>query len=119
MSFRSEFKDFISQGNVVDLAVGVVIGAAFAKIVDSLVTDVLMPPIGMMIGGVNFEDLKIVLKEATVDAAGKVTEPMVAIGYGMFIQNCIHFIIIALSIFLFIVKPMNKMRLANAKKTEI
>lgn len=110
MSFRSEFKEFISQGNVVDLAVGVVIGAAFAKIVDSLVTDVLMPPIGMMIGGVNFEDLKIVLKEGVADAAGKITDPAVTINYGMFIQNCIHFIIIALSIFLFIVKPMNKMR---------
>jgi large conductance mechanosensitive channel len=118
MSFRSEFKEFISQGNVVDLAVGVVIGAAFAKIVDSLVTDVLMPPIGMLIGGVNFEDLKIVLKEATVDAAGKVTEPMVAIGYGMFLQNCIHFTIIALSIFLFIVKPMNKMRPKKEEKKE-
>ncbi len=116
MSFRSEFKDFVSQGNVVDLAVGVVIGAAFAKIVDSLVTDVLMPPIGMLIGGVNFEDLKIVLKEATVDAAGKVAEPMVAISYGMFLQNCIHFIIIAFSIFLFVVKPMNKMRPKKEEK---
>jgi large conductance mechanosensitive channel len=109
MSFRSEFKDFISQGNVVDLAVGVVIGAAFAKIVDSLVTDVLMPPLGMLIGGVNFEDLKVVLKDAVIEA-GKVAEPEVSINYGMFIQNCIHFLIIALSIFIFIVKPINKLR---------
>ncbi len=115
MSFRSEFKEFISQGNVVDLAVGVVIGAAFAKIVDSLVTDVLMPPIGMMIGGVNFEDLRIVLKEATIEA-GKIAEPAVTINYGAFIQNCIHFIIIALAIFIFIVKPMNKIRKKEEKK---
>lgn len=93
-----------------DLAVGVVIGAAFAQIVDSLVTDVLMPPLGMMIGGVNFEDLKIVLKEEVADAAGKITEPAVSINYGLFIQNCVHFLIIAFSIFLFIVKPMNRLK---------
>ena len=72
MSFKSEFKEFVSKGNVVDLAVGVVIGAAFGKIVNSLVEDILMPPIGILIGGVNFADLKIIIQKAGVDAAGAV-----------------------------------------------
>jgi large conductance mechanosensitive channel len=109
MSFKTEFKEFISKGNVVDLAVGVVIGAAFGKIVASLVDDILMPPIGLMIGGVNFADLKLVLKQATVDAAGKAIDP-VTINYGNFIQTAINFIIIALAIFVFVIKPMNSMK---------
>ena len=94
MSFTSEFKEFISKGNVVDLAVGVVIGAAFGKIVTSLVEDLLMPPIGLIIGGVNFADLKVVIKSATVDAAG-VAVPAVSINYGNFIQVAISFTIVA------------------------
>ena len=109
MSFTSEFKEFISKGNVVDLAVGVVIGAAFGKIVNSLVEDLLMPPIGLIIGGVNFADLKVIIKSATVDAAG-VAVPAVSINYGNFIQVAISFIIVALAIFVFVVKPMNSMK---------
>ncbi len=109
MSFTSEFKEFVSKGNVVDLAVGVVIGAAFGKIVTSLVEDILMPPIGIAIGGVNFADLKLIIKAATTDAAGKVVDA-VTINYGNFIQVAISFIIIALAIFVFVVKPMNAMR---------
>ena len=109
MSFTSEFKEFVSKGNVVDLAVGVVIGAAFGKIVTSLVEDILMPPIGLLIGGVNFADLKVVIKSATVDAAG-VAVPAVSINYGNFIQVAISFTIVALAIFVFVVKPMNSMK---------
>ena len=109
MSFSSEFKEFISKGNVIDLAVGVVIGAAFGKIVSSLVEDILMPPIGMLIGGVNFSDLKLTLQQATIDAAGK-TVPAVTINYGNFIQVAISFVIVALAIFVFVVKPMNRMK---------
>ena len=113
MSFTSEFKEFVSKGNVVDLAVGVVIGAAFGKIVTSLVEDILMPPIGLIIGGVNFADLKMVIKSATVDAAGAAV-PAVSINYGNFIQVAISFIIIALAIFVFVVKPMNSMKKKQA-----
>jgi large conductance mechanosensitive channel len=109
MSFTSEFKEFISKGNVVDLAVGVVIGAAFGRIIDSLVNDLLMPPIGLAIGGVDFKELKIILKDAVVDPAGKLI-PAVSINYGNFIQMLITFLIIALAIFLFVVKPVNMLR---------
>jgi large conductance mechanosensitive channel len=109
MSFSSEFKDFVSKGNVVDLAVGVVIGAAFGKIVTSLVDDILMPPIGLLIGGVNFTELKLTIKEASVDAAGKAVNA-VTINYGNFIQIAISFLIVALAIFVFVVKPMNAMK---------
>jgi large conductance mechanosensitive channel len=106
MSFRSEFKDFVSRGNMIDLAVGVVIGAAFGKIIASLVDDILMPPIGMALGGVNFTDLKLVLKSGSIDAAGAVVNP-VTLNYGNFIQAAITFLIVALAIFTFVVKPMN------------
>ena len=109
MSFTSEFKDFISRGNVVDLAVGLVVGAAFGKIVESLVSDVIMPPIGMAIGGVNFTDLQIVLKSASVDAAGNAL-PAVAIMYGKLLQAIFNFLIIALAIFAFVVKPVNRLK---------
>ncbi len=114
MSFTTEFKEFVSKGNVVDLAIGVVIGAAFGKIVNSLVEDIIMPPIGILIGGVNFSDLKIMLKAAAVDAAG-VAHPAVTINYGNFIQIAISFLIVAFTIFAFLVKPMNKL---NKKKAE-
>lgn len=99
MSMLSEFKAFIMRGNVVDLAVGVIIGAAFGKIVTSLVNDILMPPIGMLLGGVNFTDLSIAL-----DDAGKVV-----IKYGAFIQTVVDFLIIAAAIFV-IVKLVNKVQ---------
>ena len=99
MSFLSEFKAFAMRGNVVDLAVGVVIGAAFGKIVTSLVNDIIMPPIGMLLGGVNFSDLSIAL-----DEAGKVV-----IKYGAFIQTMIDFLIISMAIFL-LIKALNKLQ---------
>ena len=113
MSFTSEFKEFVSKGNVVDLAVGVVIGAAFGKIVTSLVEDILMPPIGILIGGVNFTDLKIIIQKASADSAGTPI-PDISINYGNFIQVAISFIIVALSIFIFVVKPMNSMKKKQA-----
>lgn len=109
MSFTKEFKEFVSQGNVVDLAVGVVIGAAFGKIVTSLVEDIIMPPIGYLIGGVDFTELKYAITQATTDATGKLI-PAVTINYGNFIQVAFSFVIIALAIFVFVVKPMNSMR---------
>ena len=108
MGMASEFRDFIARGNVVDLAVGVVIGAAFGRIVTTLVDKVIMPPIGMAIGGVDFAKLGIVLKEATVDAAGKEV-PAVVMAYGELINALIQFVIIAFAIFL-VVKAINRMR---------
>ncbi len=108
MGLISEFKDFINRGNVVDLAVGVVIGGAFGKIVTSLVNDIIMPPIGLVLNGVNFKDIVITLKEASVDAAGKAI-PAVTINIGNFIQVLIEFTIVAFAIFM-IVKVINQMR---------
>lgn len=108
MGMASEFKEFIAKGNVADLAVGVVIGAAFGKIVTTLVDKVIMPPIGLLIGGVDFSKLGITLKEATVDAAGKEV-PAVVLAYGEFINALIQFVIIAFAIFL-VVKAINRMR---------
>lgn len=108
MGMIGEFKEFIAKGNVIDLAVGVVIGAAFGKIVSTLVDKVIMPPIGLLIGGVDFSRLGIVLKEATVDAAGKEV-PAVVLAYGEFINALIQFFIIAFAIFL-VVKAINRMR---------
>lgn len=107
MSMMQEFKDFAMKGNVVDMAVGVIIGGAFGKIVASFVADVIMPPIGMLLGGVNFTDLAITLKEAS----GEV--PAVVIKYGAFVQTVVDFTIIAFVIFMAI-KAMNKMKKAEA-----
>jgi large conductance mechanosensitive channel len=109
MSVFSEFRDFIARGNVVDLAVGVIIGGAFGKIVTSLVNDVVMPPIGLILGGVDFGALKIVLKAA--DPAKKAAE--VAIGYGAFLNTIIQFLILAVVIFL-AVKGINSLRREEA-----
>lgn len=100
------------RGNVVDMAVGIVIGGAFGKIVSSLVTNVIMPPIGVITGGADFKNLEIVLKEATVDAAGNPV-PAVAIGYGAFINTIIDFVIIAFAIFM-VVKLMSLARKKQA-----
>ncbi|MGF6710509.1 large conductance mechanosensitive channel [Luteibacter sp. W1I16] len=104
MSFVAEFKKFALRGNVVDLAVGVVIGAAFGKIVTSLVDNIIMPPLGWAIGGIDFSDWKWVLKPA--DAATKTAE--VAVQYGVFINVLIQFVIIAFAIFL-VVKAINRL----------
>ena len=94
MSLIKEFKAFASRGNVIDMAVGIIIGAAFGKIVSSFVADIIMPPIGIILGGVNFSDLSIVLQAAQGDA------PAVVIAYGKFIQTIIDFSIIAFAIFM-------------------
>ncbi|POY35403.1 large conductance mechanosensitive channel protein MscL [Solitalea longa] len=114
MGFIKEFKEFAMKGSVIDLAVGVVIGGAFGKIVTSLVDDIIMPPIGFLLKGIDFKDLKLHLKEAVVDASGKVTAPEVSINIGNFIQVLIQFIIIAFAIFL-AVKAINTVR----KKEEV
>ena len=98
-----EFKKFAMRGNVVDLAVGMVIGGAFGKIVSSFVKDVLMPPIGMLMGGVDFSDLAITLKEAVGETAA------VTMNYGLFIQTVVDFLIVAFAIFM-VVKAMNSMK---------
>jgi large conductance mechanosensitive channel len=107
MGMMSEFKEFAMRGNVVDLAVGVVIGAAFGKIVTALVDKVIMPPIGLLVGGVDFSKWAITLKEATVDAAGKEI-PAVVIGIGEFLNTVIQFVILAFGIFL-MVKAINRL----------
>ena len=99
MAFVKEFKEFILRGNVVDLAIAVIIGAAFGRIVSSLVDDIIMPPIGLALGGVDFKDLMVVLREAYLDPAG-VEINAVTINYGNFIQVVIDFLIIAFIIFL-------------------
>ena len=109
MGMLKEFKEFAMRGNVIDMAVGIVIGGAFGKIVSSFVADVIMPPIGLLIGGVDFTDLKIILKDAVVDVSGAVTTEMVTINYGNFIQTTIDFIIIAFAIFM-VIKGMNNMK---------
>ena len=103
MGMMKEFKEFAMKGNVVDMAVGIVIGAAFGKIVSSFVKDVLMPPIGVLMGGVNFSDLSITLKEAV----GKT--PAVVVKYGVFIQTVIDFAIVAFAIFM-LIRGINAMK---------
>jgi large conductance mechanosensitive channel len=112
MAILKEFREFAVKGNVVDLAVGLIIGAAFGKIVNSLVADVIMPPIGLLLGGVDFSSLAVVLKSASVDAAGKAVAP-VLLRYGVFINTIIEFVIVAFAVFL-IVKAMNAARRQEA-----
>jgi large conductance mechanosensitive channel len=107
MSIVKEFKEFAVKGDAVDMAVGIVIGAAFGKIVNSLVNDVIMPPIGMLIGGVDFKNLVIKMKEATA------TQPAVTLNYGMFINNVIDFLIVAFAIFM-VVKGINHLKKKQA-----
>ena len=117
MKLLDEFKAFAMRGNVVDLAVGIIIGGAFGRIVSSLVADVIMPPIGLMLGGVKFTDLKVILKDPVVDTAGKVITDAVSINYGNFIQTAIDFIIIAFAIFVMI-KAMNSLMRKEAVAPE-
>jgi len=111
MKLWQEFKTFAMRGNVMDMAVGIIIGAAFGKIVGSLVKDVIMPPIGLLLGKVDFSKLAIIMKQATVDAAGKEI-PAVTLGYGVFINTVIEFVIVAAAVFA-LIKLMNM-----AKKKE-
>ncbi|HHU00777.1 large-conductance mechanosensitive channel protein MscL [Xiashengella succiniciproducens] len=103
MSIMKEFKAFAMRGNVVDMAVGIIIGGAFGKIVSSLVNDIIMPPIGVLIGGVSFTDLAITIKAATADS------PAVTINYGNFVQVVFDFLIIAAAIFT-LIKVMNSLK---------
>jgi len=115
MSILKEFKEFAMRGSVVDMAVGVIVGAAFGKIVSSLVADVIMPPIGLVLSGVDFRDLAIVLKAATDQA------PAVTLNYGKFIQSVADFVIIAFAIFLLVKAintPKRKLKQEEAKKPE-
>lgn len=107
MSMMKEFKEFAVKGNVMDMAVGIIIGAAFGKIVSSFVGDVIMPPIGVMVGGVDFSNLSFILREA-VD-----NKPAVLISYGKFIQTIIDFVIIALAVFMGI-KVINSLKKEEA-----
>jgi large conductance mechanosensitive channel len=128
MGFLKDFKDFAFKGNVIDLATAVIIGAAFGKIVSSLVNDIIMPPIGVLLGGLDFKELKVVIKEGIAAVPEKVSDiggvhsvikavtavPPVTWNYGMFIQNVIDFLIIALCIFI-LIKAVQK---AQKKKVE-
>jgi len=107
MSFFSEFKTFAMRGNVIDLAVGVVIGAAFGKIVSSLVDNIIMPPLGVIIGNIDFSDLVIKIGTPVADAKGAVTGGAI-IKYGLFLNTVIQFVIVAIAIFL-VVKLMNRL----------
>ncbi len=119
MGLMKDFKEFISKGNVIDMAVGVIIGGAFGKIVTSLVNDIIMPPIGKLIGGIDFNDMKAVLSPAVLDEAGEIVTPENAIRYGTFINTILEFLIIAICIFLVItaIKKANE-KLASMKKKE-
>jgi len=108
MKIYQEFKQFAIRGNVVDMAVGVILGGAFGKIVSSLVADVIMPPIGLLLRGVDFADLKMTMKEPVVDQAGKQL-PEVALAYGNFINTIVSFIIVALCTFI-LVKLINSLK---------
>jgi large conductance mechanosensitive channel len=111
MSMIKEFKEFAVKGNVVDMAVGIIIGSAFGKIVSSFVADVIMPPIGVLLGGVDFSDLAITIIKAAGD------EPAVTIGYGKFIQTVVDFTIIAFAIFI-AVKAINSLKRKEEKAPE-
>ncbi len=115
MKLLKEFRDFAMKGNVVDMAVGIIIGGAFGKIVSSIVSDVIMPPIGLLLGGVNFTDLKITLKTAQLDAATGAVSEAVTLNYGKFVQTTVDFIIVAFAIFMMI-KAMNSFKKKEAAK---
>lgn len=108
MSMLKEFKEFAIQGNMIDMAVGIIVGTAFGKIVSSFVADVVMPPIGVMVGGVDFTKLAVTLKEAAGDV------PAVTLNYGNFIQTLVDFTIVAFAIFM-VIKLINKLKKAEAE----
>ena len=111
--FLEDFKKFAMRGNVVDMAVGIIIGGAFGKIVSSLVADVIMPPIGLLIGGVNFTDLKITLEKAVLSPGGEVVKPAVSIN---FLQTTLDFLIISFSIFL-LIRLLSKLQEKKKEET--
>ena len=114
MGFLKEFKSFALKGNVMDMAVGVIIGGAFGKIVTSLVNDIIMPPIGILVGGVDFTNLKLVIKKAVIENGAEIA-PAVTWNYGAFIQQVVDFTILAFCVFM-MVKVMNKLMKKEEKK---
>ena len=112
MSFKTELKEFLMRGSVVDMAVGIVIGAAFGKIVTSFVNDIFMPPIALILGDSKFVELKVVLKEAVMEGS-EILTPAITWNYGAFIQSVVDFLIVGVSIFL-VIKAMNKMKRKKA-----
>jgi len=119
MGMIKEFREFAMRGNVVDMAVGIVIGGAFGRIVSSMVADIVMPPIGLLLGGVDFSDLRATLKDAQVDpATGEVLVEAVAINYGAFTMTVIDFIIIAFAIFM-VIRTMNRLTKKEEAKPEM
>lgn len=109
MKIIKEFKEFAVKGNMFDMAVGIIIGAAFSKIVSSLVNEVIMPSFGFLIGRVDFKSLKFLFEEEQIDASGKIVQQSIEINYGIFIQSLVDFIIIAATIFL-VIKLFNTLR---------
>ena len=116
MGFLKEFKEFAVKGNVMDMAVGVSIGGAFGKIVTSVVNDIIMPPIGLLVGGADFSDMKLTMKQAVLDAAGEVVSPAVTWNYGAFIQQVVDFTILAFCVFILVklINSLNKKKEAPA-----
>jgi large conductance mechanosensitive channel len=117
MGILKEFKEFALKGNVVDMAVGFIIGAAFGKIVSSMVNDVLMPPLGVVIGGVDFSDKQIVLRDAVVASEGVKAVPASVLKYGVFINEIINFLIVAIAVFI-LIKAINTARKKFEKEKE-
>ncbi len=109
MGIVKEFKEFAVKGNMIDMAVGIIIGGAFGKIITSLVNDVIMPPLGALLGGVDFTDMKLPIKAAELDATGATIAEAVTLNYGNFIQTAVDFLIVAFAIFMAI-KAMNRLK---------
>lgn len=109
MKFWSEFKKFAVKGNMIDLAIGVIIGAAFNKVVDALVKKVISPPLGFLTSGSDLSAMEWVIRPPQTDAAGEVTDPGVVIGYGFFLEACIDFLIVALTIFI-VIRLINSLK---------
>ena len=120
-TFLQDFKAFAMKGNVIDMAVGVIIGGAFGKIVTSLVNDVIMPPIGLLVGGMDFKELKWVMKDAVLNADGAVETAAVTLNYGNFVQQTIDFLIIAMSIFVVIrvITRLSEMRMKKEEEEKV
>ncbi|HHX72458.1 MAG TPA: large conductance mechanosensitive channel protein MscL [Clostridiales bacterium] len=117
-TFLQDFQAFVNRGNVVDMAVGVIVGGAFSKIASSLVNDVIMPLLSLILGKANFTELVITLREATVDEAGEVVNAAVTLNYGSFIQYIFDFLLVALAIFV-VIRMMGKLRARFERKEEI
>ncbi len=108
MGLLKEFRDFAVKGNAIDMAVGIIIGGAFGKIVSSLVNDIIMPPIGMLLGGDDFKNLALTLKDAITGPDGKTITEAVTVRYGLFISNVIDFLIVAFTIFM-VIRTINRL----------